>query len=239
MITSRACAKALTAAVLLVVAGCSGTPQVTSSPSGAASASMTSGPGQAMRPSAVQGSSLTIRPVLLELPEASSENSPGSAITITTRPGAPTSASDLAWLTPQVLAAVQTLRCGRGPAAETSPGLPSVACSADGMARYVLGPAELTGQDLTAVSPETADGAAPGQALVAVQLTTDGTRKLGEATTRLVNLPAPRNHLAIVVDSVVVGAPTVMSVIDGGILQIAPPDTLSAADLAARIRAAS
>ncbi|MFM8937643.1 MAG: protein translocase subunit SecD, partial [Actinomycetota bacterium] len=68
---------------------------------------------------------------------------------------------------------------------------------------------------------------------VSLDFTGDGTRKFGQLTQDVVNLPAPQNQVAIVLDGVVVSAPRINEAILGGQAQITGSfSQLEAQDLA-------
>jgi protein-export membrane protein SecD len=84
---------------------------------------------------------------------------------------------------------------------------------ADGQTKYRLGPVEFTGEAIkraTAVYGSASQGQAPGWR-IDFQLTPEGTETVADVTTRLV-----QQQLAIVVDEVVISAPTVQDPITGG-----------------------
>jgi preprotein translocase subunit SecD len=68
---------------------------------------------------------------------------------------------------------------------------------------------------------------------VSLDFTSDGTKKFGQLTQDVVNLPAPQNQVAIVLDGVVVSAPRINEAILGGQAQITGSfSQLEAQDLA-------
>ena len=83
---------------------------------------------------------------------APAKATPGATANPTTAPtGKPKDASDLAWVTPDVEAAYTALDCANPKDVEAivdDPAKPMVTCSADG-AKYILGPAEVLGSDIT------------------------------------------------------------------------------------------
>ncbi|GAB94813.1 preprotein translocase subunit SecD [Kineosphaera limosa] len=137
-------------------------------------------------------------------------------------------ASSEAWLTAQWSQRLEEFDCRAQPVYDPSkedPLQPSVACSDDGAAKYLLGPAVISGDQLAdassgpIVSQQT--GAPTGGYQVNLQM--DG----GEATAAyatvsryMVGLPEPRNQLAIVLDNHVVSAPRFENAIPDGRAQI-------------------
>jgi preprotein translocase subunit SecD len=99
-----------------------------------------------------------------------------------------------------------------------APDQPIVGCDRDGTAKYVLGQAEVLGTNVRTAAANTAPNSVGWQ----VDLSFDGTgtRRFGALTQRVVNLPPPRNQVAIVLDGVVVSAPRIDEPILGGQAQI-------------------
>lgn len=81
--------------------------------------------------------------------------------------------------------------------------------------RYRLAPAVIAGGDV-AEANAILGGATGSEWTVNFQLTGDAAGRFAEATTTAVSLPPPQNQIAIVVDRVVISAPTVQSPITGG-----------------------
>lgn len=141
-------------------------------------------------------------------------------------PAEPTDASDPAYLTPEVLAAFEALDCaseGALAGAEETPDDQAVAtCSEDGSEKYVLGPVELRGEaiaDAVAGIGQSQTGASTGQWVVNIEFTGEGGREFADVTQRLSTLSGDRNRFAVVLDDLVVSAPTT-SYIPGGRAEI-------------------
>lgn len=129
----------------------------------------------------------------------------------------PTSASDQAWITEQVAYDFYMLDCtdpqnlvgGGG----DDPDAPLVTCSRDGTAKYILGPAELEGTDLASASsgPRTNDqGQVMSDFAVYMTFTSAGGTAFGDVTTRLSQQASTgQNQFAIVLDTLVISAPSV------------------------------
>lgn len=100
-----------------------------------------------------------------------------------------------------------------------SPSDTIVACARSGSAKYILGPAEVLGQQ---VSKATAGIDQQGASAWFVSLTFDGegTRAFGAQTARVTSLPSPQNQVAIVLDGLVVSAPSIREAIPSGEAQI-------------------
>ena len=99
------------------------------------------------------------------------------------------------------------------------PNKPFVTCSSDGGTKFILGPAEVSGTDISGASAQLQVGPTGVQLAdweVALNFNSAGTNKFGKVTERLVNLPAPRNQFAIEVDGTVISFPTTNQAIVGG-----------------------
>ena len=100
-----------------------------------------------------------------------------------------------------------------------SPSDTIVACSRDGGTKYILGPAEVLGQQVSSAEA----GYDPTQGLawfVSLSFNGEGTRAFGAITTRVTSLPSPLNQVAIVLDGLVVSAPRINEPIPSGNAQI-------------------
>jgi preprotein translocase subunit SecD len=86
------------------------------------------------------------------------------------------------------------------------------------VAKYVLGPVVISGEDFdkaTAVLGGQGQLGAVSTWTVTFDLDNDGSQRFEDATAEAVSSPAPLNQIAIIVDRVVISAPTVQSVIRG------------------------
>ncbi|NTV38453.1 MAG: protein translocase subunit SecD [Demequinaceae bacterium] len=141
---------------------------------------------------------------------------------------APADPSDLAWITPEVQAAYDALDCtdmanlGTGSTGDAAAAFAT--CSSDGTSKYILGPVEMSGTDVsTATSGPniTGAGTSDGTYAVTLKLTGSGSSKFATTTARLYQLSlagaAPRDQFAMVLDGVVISAPGVRNgAIPGG-----------------------
>lgn len=134
----------------------------------------------------------------------------------------PSDPSDTAWITEQALYESYTLDCtqpdARIAASQDDPAKPLVACSSTNGGKYILGPAEIEGVNITqAVSGYDSQ---KGQNVVNIQFDSTGTKAFTEVTTRLVNLESPRNQFAVVLDGSVISAAVPQTIISGGSAEI-------------------
>ncbi|WP_353067397.1 protein translocase subunit SecD [Arcanobacterium hippocoleae] len=139
----------------------------------------------------------------------------------------PADSSDEAWITEQMLYDAYKLQCGtqdaqlKGTADNPDTGV--VACDTTGQVKYLLGPAEIQGTNLTQASSNLAvdqQGNPSGGWAVSMSFDQAGADKFGEITGRIYNLPAPKNQFAIVLDGRVISAPVPHGAIVGGQAQI-------------------
>lgn len=127
----------------------------------------------------------------------------------------PTDPSDLAQITPAVQELADRTDCtdpanlqgGGG----DDPDLPLVTCDQTGVAKYILGPVEVAGTELTSASSGLgvgANGVQTNEWVVNLTFNDEGTAAFRETTERLQGLESPRNQFAITLDGLVVSAPS-------------------------------
>jgi preprotein translocase subunit SecD len=130
----------------------------------------------------------------------------------------PTDASDPSWITPQLEQQFTQTDCSNSDVqklrlAGQDPSKPFITCAENGSEKYILGPAELVGTDVTGATAglETNSQGLTGSAWqVNLNFSGDGAAKFGKVTSRLAALRGTdptRNRFAIVLDNVVVSAP--------------------------------
>ena len=150
----------------------------------------------------------------------------------------PENASDLAWVTEQVMYDFLTLDCSasadvkrvEGPADK-----PYAACDESGQVKYILGPVAVPGSDLTSATAAIArnnNGQSTGQWIVSLQFNHDGAEKFKETSTILYGYhdsdpqgssfrgSPDRNSFAVVLDGTVITAPSMQAIITNGEAQI-------------------
>lgn len=129
---------------------------------------------------------------------------------------ATTDPSDLAQITPEIQEQFQNLDCtdpenltgGGG----DDPDAVLVTCSTDGSTKWILGPVELEGTHISNASSGLVagpNGVTTNEWGVMLDFDATGSRQFSETTTRLNSLEAPRNQFAIVLDGLVVSAPSI------------------------------
>ena len=141
--------------------------------------------------------------------------------------GAPTPSADTstntAGVSAEVIAAYSALDCTlpqnrQGGGGDNPDGI-LVGCDRAGVNKYILGPAEVLGRQVTKASALIDPTQASGW-YVTLDFNGEGTSKFGAMTTRLTSLPAPQNQAAIVLDGLVYSAPRINEAINTGTAQI-------------------
>ena len=163
----------------------------------------------------------------------------------------PENASDLAWVTEQVMYDFLTLDCSasadvkrvEGPADK-----PYAACDDSGQVKYILGPVAVPGSDLTSATAAIArnnNGQSTGQWIVSLQFNHDGAEKFKETSTILYGYhdsdpqgssfrgSPDRNSFAVVLDGTVITAPSMQAIIANGEAQISGNFTAQSATVLA------
>ena len=209
------------------------TPGATSTPEGPV---FTPAPGNTLTPA---GGTLP-RGLRAETDTPTSTDSPtsGGAASPT-----PTDASDPAWVTEELATQFEEIDCS-SPDATTElvddPDKPLVACSQDGFEKFILGPVELDGTGISdaVAGYQTGPNGQPTTTVeVALSFNAEGAQTFGEVTTRLVNLEGDRNRFAILLDKVVISAPSTNAAITNGQASITGGFTIeSARDLARQLK---
>ncbi|MCC9174510.1 protein translocase subunit SecD [Arthrobacter sp. zg-Y179] len=141
----------------------------------------------------------------------------------------PTDASDTNWISPELQTQFETTDCLNPDTianAEQAPAdQPMVACEPGTAGKYILGPVEVPGVDISTASFGMAqgnNGVSTNQWAVNIEFNGEGTDKFRDVTERLFAFPQgdPRNQFAIVLDGQIISAPTVNAVITDGKPQI-------------------
>ena len=138
----------------------------------------------------------------------------------------PTNPSDLNYVSPSVQKEYENLDCAksfRKPGQIDPANEPLVTCSRGLQEKYILGPVELTGTDLSGADAGTvsgANGVSTNEWAVNLSFNAKGGDIFGKVTSRLFPLTDPRNRFAVTIDGYVITAPTTQGVITGGTAQI-------------------
>lgn len=138
----------------------------------------------------------------------------------------PVNASDAAWVTEKVEADFNQLDCSkpfRSPGQVDDPAKPLVTCDELLLYKYILGPVEVRGENISdafAGTITTQTGASTNTWAVNLEFDGTGTQAFGAVTQRLFGLPSPQNQFAIVLDGYIITAPATNAVIPNGQAQI-------------------
>ena len=138
----------------------------------------------------------------------------------------PTDASDLNWITPEIQKEFDDLDCAsvfREPGQIDDPAVPLVTCDVNGFTKFILGPVEVDGANISDASNGTvtsSTGASTNTWAVNLEFDEIGTEGFSTVTQRLFPLEQPRNQFAITLDGFVITAPTTQAVITNGSAQI-------------------
>ena len=151
---------------------------------------------------------------------------PTPAETPTAQQPTPVDASDLNWITPEIQKEFDELDCStsfREPGQIDDPTIPLVTCDVSGTAKFILGPVEVDGANISDASNGTVQsstGASTNTWAVNLEFDPEGSESFATVTKRLFPLEQPRNQFAITLDGFVITAPTTQAVISNGSAQI-------------------
>lgn len=157
---------------------------------------------------------------------ASASPTPKASASATTPNAAPTDASDPNWISASLQAEFDALDCAttfREAGQIDDPTKPLITCDVDGYGKFILGPVEVEGaniSDANAGTITTSTGAATNTWAVNLEFDAVGTKQFADVTGRLFPLEAPRNQFAITLDGYVITAPSTNAVISNGSAQI-------------------
>jgi len=138
----------------------------------------------------------------------------------------PTDASDLNWVSLDLQKQFDALDCAssfREPGQVDDPTIPLITCDTTGTQKFILGPVEVEGANISDASNGTVQsstGASTNTWAVNLDFDASGTQAFADVTQRLFPLTSPRNQFAITLDGYVITAPATQAVITGGSAQI-------------------
>jgi preprotein translocase subunit SecD len=161
------------------------------------------------------------KPVPSAKPKTPAVKATTAAVTPTPPAVKPTNASDPAWITPAVEKTFTALDCANPKSVEAivdDPAKAMVTCSSDGQAKYILGPAEVLGSEISNASSDVQQnqGGATGVNEVLLNFNAAGTKSFCDVTSRIVSLASPRNQFGIVLDNQVISAPVAQASLCAG-----------------------
>ena len=172
---------------------------------------------------------MEFRPVLTSATGAAVPKAERTPVKDIPKPTAkPENFSDPNWITPELYQEFEALDCV-GPAAAAKqtqpadPAKPMVACEPGTGMKYILGPVEVPGTDISGSSfgqTRGQQGQTLNQWAVNIEFNGEGTQTFKAVTERLFGLSGARNQFAIVLDGQVISAPQTNAVIPDGKPQI-------------------
>ena len=173
-----------------------------------------------------QSAQMDFRPVLVASSGASAIVAEKGKTTapIATGSAAPTDPSDLNVVDAATQSAYEKLVCDGNFKIEGTPAAdkPLVTCNRSLNEKYILGPVEVTGTEISdaQAGTEQVGQVSTNKWMVNLTFKSTGAKQFADTTTRLFGLTDPRNRFAVTLDGIVVTAPTVQGVITGGQAQI-------------------
>ena len=139
----------------------------------------------------------------------------------------PENGSDPNWITPEIYDEFQKTDCTSSDANQIRDNLPAdeavVACDFETDAKYILGPVEISGDQIDSADygmSQTPTGVSANQWVVNISFKSEGTKAFQEVTQRLTGQSSPQNQFAILLDGQIVSAPASQAVITDGRAQI-------------------
>lgn len=159
-------------------------------------------------------------------PDATESPAPEETPAVAEPTASPTDGSDLNWITPEIQKEFDDLDCAsvfREPGQIDDPAAPLVTCDVNGFTKFILGPVEVDGANISDASNGTvtsSTGASTNTWAVNLEFDEIGTEGFSTVTQRLFPLEQPRNQFAITLDGFVITAPTTQAVITNGSAQI-------------------
>ncbi len=129
----------------------------------------------------------------------------------------PTDGSDPNWISPELQAAFDSFSCDQIDEVEANVAPtdePLITCDVEGLNKYILGPVEVEGADITdavGAQEQGNQGVNTGRWVVNIRFNAEGASAIKDLTTRLLPLPSPRNQFGAVLDGRVITAPYVQT----------------------------
>jgi preprotein translocase subunit SecD len=133
----------------------------------------------------------------------------------------PKDPSDLAWVTPALQKQLANLNCANPKSVEAivdDPTKPMVTCDAERPLKYILGPAEVFGTEISDATSGLQQTQSGSTNIYEVRLNFNaaGTKSFCDLTSRITTLPSPRNQGAIVLDNKVISNPVPQAALCSG-----------------------
>lgn len=190
--------------------------------------SMPGVPSQETRDLIQASANMEFRPVLIAGPyEAIPKDQRTPAKDLPKPNGEPSNPSDTNWITTDLYKQFEAYDCPAEERETTNtthdPAKPMISCDQRVGAKYILGPREIPGDQISNAYAQLArgvNGSVTGEWVVVIEFDAEGTKTFGETTQRLISLQGSRNQFAIVLDGKTISAPTTNAVISDGRPQI-------------------
>src|SRR6185312_10684302 len=171
---------------------------------------------------------MEFRPVILAGPYTAVPKEQRLAKADLPKPSAkPENASDMNWIDAALYQKFEAYDCptelGQGAEEVHDPDKPMISCEPDTGSKYILGPVEVPGADITDASfgmSRGQQGAVTGQWAVTLEFNAEGKTKFAEVTKRITPMQGSQNQFAIVLDGTVISAPQSNAVIADGRAEI-------------------
>ncbi|MDN5813525.1 MAG: protein translocase subunit SecD [Arthrobacter sp.] len=139
----------------------------------------------------------------------------------------PKNGSDENWIDGKLLKKFEAYDCADESAKSNiengDPDVPMISCDPNQQAKYILGPVAIPGTDIADATSgmSTSDqGFNTGKWVVNLEFNSEGAKKFGEVTKRLVSMQGPQHQFAVVLDGKVLTAPTANAQIGNGKAEI-------------------
>ncbi|MGP5164820.1 protein translocase subunit SecD [Arthrobacter rhombi] len=139
----------------------------------------------------------------------------------------PKNGSDENWIDAKLMKKFEAYDCAdettKSNIENGDPDVPMISCDPNQQAKYILGPVAIPGTDIADATSgmSTSDqGFNTGKWVVNLEFNSDGAKKFGEVTKRLVALQGPQHQFAVVLDGQVLTAPTANAQIGNGKAEI-------------------
>lgn len=190
--------------------------------------SMPGVPSQETRDLIQASANMEFRPVLITgafnaTPEA--DRTPAKDLPKPT--GKPENPSDTNWISADLYKQFEAYDCPtelkEASTTTHDPAKPMISCDERMGVKYILGPQEIPGDQISDAYAQLArgvNGSVTGEWVVVIEFNSEGTKTFADTTQRLISLTGSRNQFAIVLDGNTISAPTTNAVISDGRPQI-------------------
>lgn len=185
-------------------------------------------PDQATRDLIQASAAMEFRPVLVSGSyEATPKDQRTAKADLPNPKDEPKNGSDTSWVTADLYKQFEAYDCktelAKDSGEEADPKKPMISCDAGTQSKYILGPQEIPGDQISDAYAQMArgtNGSVTGEWVVVIEFNQQGTKTFADTTQRLVALQGAQNQFAIVLDGETISAPTTNAVISDGRPQI-------------------